>query len=62
MYPPSNYTPPPVNPYPPSVFNYSAALPPVSIGDDNYTMGETQNASVYGFVTGYQFASPPYAS
>ena len=37
-------------------FNYSAAYPPVNIGLDNYTMGETQYAPVYGFVTDYQFA------
>jgi len=52
-YPPAN------NPYPPPVFNYSAAHPPVNIGDDIYTMGETQYAPVYGFVTDYQFVPPP---
>jgi len=56
-YPP---LPPTGNPaYPPPVYNYSAAHPPVNIGDDNYTMGETQYAPVYGFVTNYQFVPPP---
>ena len=43
-----------------SSFNYSTAQPPVNIGLDNYTMGETQYAPVYGFVTDYQFA--PHSS
>ena len=63
-YPPSA----PANPYPPvgppvgppgGSFNYSSAYPPVNIGLDNYTMGETQYAPVYGFVTDYRFAPPP---
>ena len=58
-YPPPNGPPPTGNPYPPPVYNYSAAHPPVNIGDDNYTMGETQYAPVYGFVTDYQFVPPP---
>ena len=58
-YPPPNGPPPTSNPYPPPVYNYSAAHPPVNIGDDNYTMGETQYAPVYGFVTDYQFVLPP---
>ena len=40
-------------------FNYSTAYPPVNIGLDNHTMGETQFAPVYGFVTDYRFAPPP---
>ena len=58
--------PPPAaaDPYPPlsppgGSFNYSTAYPPVNIGVDNYTMGETQYAPVYGFVTDYRFAPPP---
>ena len=47
------------NPYPPPIVNYSAAYPPVNIRDDNYTMGDTQYAPVYGFVTDYHFAPPP---
>lgn len=52
------YLPPATNPNFPSGggFNYSAAHPPVNIGFDSYTMGETQYAPVYGFVTNYQFA------
>ena len=51
------------DPYPPlsppgGSFNYSTAYPPVNIGLDNYTMGETQYAPVYGFVTNYRFAPP----
>ena len=39
----SNPYPPPIGtPYPSSAYNYSAAYPPVNIGDDNYTMEETQ--------------------
>ena len=59
------YPPPAMNPYPPvappsaGAVNYSAAHPPVNIGLDNYTMGETQYAPVYGFVTDYRFAPPP---
>ena len=59
------YPPPAVNPYPPvapppaGAINYSAVYPPVNIGLDKYTMGETQYAPVYGFVTDYQFAPPP---
>ena len=49
---------PPVGP-PGGSFNYSAAYPPVNIGLDNYTMGETQYAPVYGFVSDYRFAPPP---
>ena len=63
---PNNPYPPPAaaNPYPPTGppggnFNYSAAYPPVNIGLDNYTMGETQYAPVYGFVSDYRFAPPP---
>ena len=65
-YPPPNnpYPPPAGNAYPPPnnpppVYNYSAAYPPVNIGDDQYTMGETQYAPVYGFVTDYRFVPPP---
>ncbi|XP_065904700.1 arrestin domain-containing protein 3-like [Dysidea avara] len=59
--PPSAWTAEPItqNAYPPPIVNYSAAYPPVNIGDDNYTMGETQYAPVYGFVTDYKFAPPP---
>ena len=63
---PSDPYPPPAatNPYPPTGppggnFNYSAAYPPVNIGLDNYTMGDTQYAPVYGFVSDYRFAPPP---
>ena len=42
----------------PDSFNYSAAHAPVNIGLNEYTMGETQYAPVYGFVTDYQFAPP----
>jgi len=67
LYPPSpgnSVYPPVTNPYPSirpldGAFNYSAAYPPVNIANDNYTMGETQYAPVYGFVTNYQFAPPP---
>ena len=57
-----NLPPPPS--YPPvdssdGSFNYSTAYPPVNIGLDNDTMGETQFAPVYGFVTDYQIAPPP---
>ena len=53
--------PPVSNPYPPvgppgGGLNYSSAYPPVNIGLDNYTMGETQYAPVYSFVTNYRFA------
>ena len=50
--------PPATNPYfpPDGYFSYSSAYPPVNIGPDNYTMGETQYAPVYGFVTDYQHA------
>ena len=65
-YPPpaANPYPPVSNPYPPvgppgGGLNYSSAYPPVNIGLDNYTMGETQYAPVYGFVTDYRFAPPP---
>ena len=67
FYPPSGQSPaypPPSNPYPPSVgppggiFNYSTTHAPVNIASDNYTMGETRYAPVYGFVTDYQFAPP----
>ena len=65
-YPPPAADPyPPVsNPYPPvgppgGGLNYSSAYPPVNIGLDNYTMGDTQYAPVYGFVTDYRFAPPP---
>ena len=58
-YPPPNNVPPTGNPYPPPVYNYSATYPPVNIGDDQYTMGETQYAPVYGFVTDYRFVPPP---
>ena len=51
------YMPPPCLPQD-GGFNYSAAYPPVNVGLDNYTMGETQYAPVYGFVTDYQFAPP----
>ena len=58
--------PPPAaaDPYPPlsppgGRFNYSTAYPPVNIGVDNHTMGDTQYAPVYGFVTDYRFAPPP---
>ena len=47
---------PPVGSPPSRSFNYSSAYPPVNIGLDNYTMGETQYAPVYGFVTDYRFA------
>ena len=63
--PVANHYPPVANPYPPvgpppgGSFNYSSAYPPVNIGLDNYTMGETQYAPVYGFVTDYRFAPPP---
>ena len=63
---PSDPYPPPAatNPYPPAGppggnFNYSAAYPPVNIGLDNYTMGDTQYAPVYGFVSDYRYAPPP---
>jgi len=66
--PAQTYVPPPYPPKPlttdsppspaPITLNYSAAYPPVYIGDDSYTMGETQYAPVYGFVTDYQFAPP----
>ena len=63
--PPGPYPPvanpgpyPPVGP-PSGSFNYSAAYPPVNIGLDNYTMGETQYAPVYGFVSDYRYAPPP---
>ncbi|XP_065904754.1 arrestin domain-containing protein 3-like [Dysidea avara] len=65
--PAQTYVPPPYPPKPltetapspvPVMLTYSAAHPPVYIGDDNYTMGETQYAPVYGFVTNYQFAPP----
>ncbi|XP_065903775.1 arrestin domain-containing protein 4-like [Dysidea avara] len=63
FFPPSaagnHYPPATTNAYPPPAYSYSAAHPPVIIGDDNYTMGETQYAPVYGFVTDYQFAPPP---
>ena len=44
------------NPYPPGTppggtFNYSTEYPPVNIGLDNYTMGETQYVPVYGSVS-----------
>ena len=59
-YPPPAAT----DPYPPvgppgGGFNYSTAYPAVNIGLDSYTMGETQYAPVYGFVTDYRFAPPP---
>ena len=56
-YPPPAAT----DPYPPAGggFNYSTAYPAVNIGLDSYTMGETQYAPVYGFVTDYRFAPPP---
>ena len=72
--PQSSVPPPAGNPYPPptgpsviqnayppvdGTFNYAAAYPPVNIGDDQYTLGETQYAPVYGFVTNYQYAPPP---
>ncbi|XP_065905136.1 arrestin domain-containing protein 3-like [Dysidea avara] len=57
--PAENPYPPPGTAYPPPIVNYSAAYPPVYIGDDNYTMGEIQYAPVYGFVTDYRFAPPP---
>ena len=65
--PPAGADPPVVNPgpyrpvgLPDGSFDYSAAYPPVNIGLDNYTMGETQyDAPVYGFVTDYRFAPPP---
>jgi len=46
------------NPHPPveEKFNYSAINPPIDIADDQYTMGETQYAPLYGFVTNYQYA------
>jgi len=47
------------NTYPPQTVDYSAAYPPVNIGDDKYTMGETQYAPVYGIVNDYKFAPPP---
>ena len=52
---------PSINPYPPvgppgGMLNYSTTHAPVNIANDNYTMGETQYAPVYGFVTNYQFA------
>ena len=61
--PTAPYPSPTANPYPPvsqpgGSFNYSAAYPPVNIELD-YTMGETQYAPVYGFVTDYRFAPPP---
>ena len=64
------YPPPPLpsDPYPPgpvaagppseTVFNYSTSHTPVNIASDNYTMGETEYAPVYGFVTNYQYAPP----
>ena len=59
-YPPSAADPyPPVGQPPAVAINYSATHPPVDIGLDNYTMGETQYAPVYGFVTDYRFAPPP---
>ena len=56
-YPPKSFTESRLSPIP-TTFSYPTAYPPVYIGDDNYTMGETQYAPVYGFVTDYQFASP----
>ena len=63
-YPPVNSVPaPPRNafmstssPAHDGYFNYSSAYPPVNIGYDDYTMGETQYAPTYGFVTDYRFA------
>ena len=58
LYPPKPFTESPPSPMP-QALTYSVAHPPVYIGDDNYTIGETQYAPVYGFVTDYQLAPPP---
>ena len=61
-YIPPPYLPQPHTENPPSAsLTYSAVYPPVYIGDDNYTMGETQYAPVYGFVTDYPFVTPSYS-
>ena len=53
---PGNAYVPPPRPAQDGCFNYSTANAPVNIGFDEYTMGETQYAPAYGFVTDYQFA------
>ena len=55
--PQNGYVPPPCLPQD-GGFTYNTAHPPVNVGFDDYTMGETQYAPVYGFVTEYQFAPP----
>ena len=55
-----SYPPPAgIDPCPPGglSFKYSSVHPPVIIGLNRYTMGETQYVPVYFFVTNYQFAS-----
>ena len=45
-------------PMPNGMINYSTVHAPVNIGDNEYTMGQTQYAPVYGYVTNYQFMPP----
>ena len=51
----NGYVPPPCLPQD-GDFTYNAAHAPINVGFDNYTMGETEYAPVYGFVSNYQFA------
>jgi len=53
------HPPPAENPHFP-ILNYSTVYPPVNIGEDKFTMRDTQHAPVNGFVTDYQFAPPKY--
>ena len=52
-YPPSGN--PPYPPIPGGMINYSTVHAPVNIGDNEYTMGQTQYAPLYGYVTDYQY-------